>query len=89
MGRTDARIAAARSAGLSRRHHLLGGMWGNVIGHVDPKTGALKEIPIKTPKSGPHGLTKTRRATSGLPRIRGRTSGNWTQDRQHHRVQDA
>jgi len=34
------------------------GMWGNVIGHVDPKTGAIKEFPIKTAKSGPHGLTE-------------------------------
>jgi virginiamycin B lyase len=34
------------------------GMWGNVIGHVDPKTNAIKEYPIKTPMSGPHGLTE-------------------------------
>jgi virginiamycin B lyase len=34
------------------------GMWGNVLGHLDPKTGALKEYPLKTPKSGPHGLTQ-------------------------------
>ena len=34
------------------------GMWANVIGHVDPKTGALKEFPLKTPMSGPHGLTE-------------------------------
>ena len=34
------------------------GMWGNVLGHLDPKTGVLKEYPLKTPKSGPHGLTQ-------------------------------
>ena len=33
------------------------GMWASVIGHVDPKTGALKEYPLK-PMSGPHGLTQ-------------------------------
>jgi virginiamycin B lyase len=32
------------------------GMWGNVLGHVDPKTNEIKEYPIKTPKSGPHGI---------------------------------
>jgi len=36
------------------------GMWGNVIGHLDPKTGAIKEYPLKTPKSGPHGITEAR-----------------------------
>jgi len=34
------------------------GMWGNVLGHVDPKTGAIKEYPLKTERSGPHGLTE-------------------------------
>jgi virginiamycin B lyase len=34
------------------------GMWGNVLGHLDPKTGVLKEYPLKTAKSGPHGLTQ-------------------------------
>ena len=33
------------------------GMWGNVIGHVDPKTGAIKEYPLPTVRTGPHGLT--------------------------------
>ncbi len=33
------------------------GMWANVLGRLDPKTGAMKEFPLKTPASGPHGLT--------------------------------
>src|SRR4051812_38167272 len=33
------------------------GMYANVIGRLDPKTGAMKEFPLKTAKSGPHGLT--------------------------------
>ena len=33
------------------------GQWANVLGRVDPKTGDLKEFPLKTPGSGPHGLT--------------------------------
>lgn len=32
------------------------GMFANVIGRFDPKTGAFKEYPLKTPNSGPHGL---------------------------------
>jgi len=32
------------------------GMFANVIGHVNPKTGEIKEYPLKTPGSGPHGL---------------------------------
>ena len=32
------------------------GMFANVIGRFDPKTGAFKEYPVKTPASGPHGL---------------------------------
>jgi virginiamycin B lyase len=35
------------------------GMWASVIGHVDPKTGAIKEYPLK-PMTGPHGLTEDR-----------------------------
>lgn len=33
------------------------GQWSNVLGRLDPKTGAMKEFPLATPKSGPHGLT--------------------------------
>jgi virginiamycin B lyase len=33
------------------------GQWANVLGRLDPKTGAMKEFPLKTPQSGPHGLT--------------------------------
>jgi len=32
------------------------GMFANVLGRFDPKTGAFKEYPVKTPASGPHGL---------------------------------
>jgi len=32
------------------------GMWGNVLGHVDPKTNEIKEYRIKTAMSGPHGI---------------------------------
>src|SRR5262249_12530669 len=33
------------------------GMFANVLGRVDPRSGAVKEYPVKTPQSGPHGLT--------------------------------
>jgi virginiamycin B lyase len=32
------------------------GQMANVLGHVDPKTGKVKEYKLKTPHSGPHGL---------------------------------
>jgi len=32
------------------------GMFANVIGRFDPKSGQFKEFPLKTPASGPHGL---------------------------------
>jgi virginiamycin B lyase len=32
------------------------GQWANVLGRLDPETGKMKEYPLKTPKSGPHGL---------------------------------
>src|SRR5437763_506128 len=32
------------------------GMFANVLGRVDSKTGDMKEYPLKTPASGPHGL---------------------------------
>lgn len=34
------------------------GQWANVLGRLDPKTGAMKEFPLKTPQSGPHGLAE-------------------------------
>lgn len=36
------------------------GQWANVLGHLDPKTGAMREYPLKTPESGPHGLVADR-----------------------------
>jgi virginiamycin B lyase len=34
------------------------GQMANVLGRVDPKTGTVKEFPLKTPNSGPHGLVE-------------------------------
>src|ERR1700674_2416251 len=34
------------------------GQMANVLGRIDPKTGAVKEFPLKTPHSGPHGLVE-------------------------------
>src|ERR671931_735207 len=34
------------------------GQMANVLGRVDPKTGKVKEYPLKTPHSGPHGLAE-------------------------------
>ena len=31
-------------------------MGSNTIGRLNPKTGEIKEYPLKTPDSGPHGL---------------------------------
>jgi len=36
------------------------GQWANVLGRLDPGTGAMKEFPLKTPDSGPHGLVEDR-----------------------------
>jgi virginiamycin B lyase len=33
------------------------GMYANVLGRLDPRTGQIKEFPLNTAKSGPHGLT--------------------------------
>ncbi len=32
------------------------GQMANVLGRIDPKTGVIKEFPLKTAHSGPHGL---------------------------------
>lgn len=34
------------------------GMFGNVVGRLDPRTGAMKEYKLKTADSGPHGITE-------------------------------
>jgi virginiamycin B lyase len=36
------------------------GQMANVLGRVDPKTGEVKEFPLKTAHSGPHGLVEDR-----------------------------
>ncbi|MEO8126087.1 MAG: cytochrome C [Bryobacteraceae bacterium] len=34
------------------------GMFANVLGRLDPKTGEMKEFPVSKPRSGPHGLVE-------------------------------
>ena len=34
------------------------GQLSNKLGRVDPATGAVKEYPLKTPRTGPHGLVE-------------------------------
>jgi virginiamycin B lyase len=36
------------------------GQMANVLGRIDPKTGNVKEFPLKTAHSGPHGLVEDR-----------------------------
>src|SRR5262245_41333950 len=36
------------------------GQGSNVLGRLDPATGALKEFPLPTERSGPHGLVADR-----------------------------
>ena len=36
------------------------GQMANLLGRVDPKTGEIKEFPLKTAHSGPHGLMEDR-----------------------------
>jgi len=36
------------------------GQYANRLGRLDPRTGAMKEYPLDTPKSGPHGLVEDR-----------------------------
>ncbi len=39
------------------------GQMANVLGRLDPKTGRIKEYPLKTPHSGPHGLVEDTNST--------------------------
>src|SRR5919206_3462891 len=34
------------------------GQMANVLGRIDPKTGQIREYPLKTPHGGPHGLVE-------------------------------
>ena len=36
------------------------GQFANVLGRLDPRTGALRQYSLKTPESGPHGLISDR-----------------------------
>jgi virginiamycin B lyase len=53
------------------------GQMVNVLGRLDPKTGQIKEFALKTPASGPHGLPRTRPATSGIPETQRDSSASW------------
>ena len=46
------------------------GMFANVIGRLDPKTGAMKEYPLKTPGQGLTVSLPTKMAISGSPGTR-------------------
>jgi len=37
------------------------GQMANVLGRIDPKTGKIREYPLKTPHCGPHGLDEDQR----------------------------
>jgi virginiamycin B lyase len=39
------------------------GQMANVLGRVDPKTGKVKEYPLKTAHSGPHGLVEDKQGS--------------------------
>jgi len=43
------------------------GQMANILGRVNPATGEIREYPLKTPHSGPHGLPRIKTATSGTP----------------------
>jgi virginiamycin B lyase len=46
------------------------GQMANILGRLDPSTGAIKEYPLKTPASGPHAWSTTRPATSVYGELR-------------------
>ena len=48
------------------------GQMAGVLGRLDPKTGSFKEFPLKTPHSGPHGLTEIRTAHLVYRQCRGK-----------------
>src|SRR5207302_1993442 len=54
---TDSERAAARSGGCSRWALWTTEQGANKLGRLNPDTGQFKEYPLKTPNSGPHGLT--------------------------------
>jgi hypothetical protein len=45
------------------------GQLANKLGRLDPKSGEIKEYPLKTSDSGPHGLAAEEKAIFGSPRI--------------------
>ena len=66
------------------------GQLANKLGRLDPKTGAMKEYDLKTPHTGPHGLSR-RQGRQHL--VHGQQRGVDRQarskDRRRHRVSDA
>ena len=58
VGCADARLAPARPARHQGRRDLVDRAVSNVLGRIDPKTGAIREYTLKTPHTGPHGLTE-------------------------------
>ena len=65
-------------------------MFANVIGRVDPKTGEMKEYPVKTPESGPHGLEFDKDGNVWFTaNSEGLHRQARSEDRRHHRIQAA
>jgi virginiamycin B lyase len=54
------------------------GQYANLLGRLDPRTGAMREYELKTPDSNPHGLIADRTATSGTPASQEIMSANST-----------
>ena len=46
------------------------GQWANVLGRLDPKSGAMKEFPLKTPGSAPSPAPVSARVIPACPPIR-------------------
>ena len=63
---------------------------GERLGRVDPKTGAIKEFPLQTPGSGPHGLTADKDGNIWFTgELEGLHRQARSQDRRGHRIPDA
>src|SRR5262249_20196571 len=66
------------------------GQLSGKLGRLDPKTGAIKEYPLKTPQTGPHGLIEDKgrqhlvHRQSPQPHRQARS-----QERQRHRIPNA
>ena len=66
------------------------GQMANRLGRVDPKTGDIKEYPLKTPHSGPHGLVEDKDGNIWFTgNIGGLDRQARSEDRRGHRIRDA